>query len=116
MSESGKAITVEVQLFARLREVCGDRPSVSVDVPRGATAGDCFAGLCRRFEALAPFRDTLAVAVNEEYASWEHQLEAGDVVALIPPVSGGGPVEAEGRAGAGRWGPLCRDGGGEELS
>ena len=29
------------------------------------------------------------VAVNEEFASEEHLVKAGDVVAFLPPVSGG---------------------------
>ena len=33
--------------------------------------------------------DDFAVAVNEEYATNEHLLKSNDVVAIIPPVSGG---------------------------
>ena len=33
--------------------------------------------------------NTLAIAVNEEYAEDTAELNASDVVALIPPVSGG---------------------------
>jgi molybdopterin synthase sulfur carrier subunit len=29
------------------------------------------------------------VAINEEYVREEHQLKPGDIVAFIPPVSGG---------------------------
>jgi molybdopterin converting factor small subunit len=29
------------------------------------------------------------VAINEEYANEEDTIQSGDVVALIPPVSGG---------------------------
>jgi molybdopterin converting factor subunit 1 len=32
---------------------------------------------------------TYMVAVNEEYANDDQQLEKGDVLAIIPPVSGG---------------------------
>lgn len=85
----GDTITIEVQLFARLRELCGDRSSVDAEVPTGATAAQCFEELCGRFEALASYRDALAVAVNDEYATWERELQPGDVVAFIPPVSGG---------------------------
>jgi len=33
--------------------------------------------------------DDFAIAVNEEYATNESTLKDGDVVAIIPPVSGG---------------------------
>lgn len=52
---------------------------------------------------------SLAVAVNELYASSERVLEDGDEVAILPPVSGGAddlvalvrePIEAEALMGA----------------
>ncbi|EEL48904.1 Molybdopterin converting factor (Subunit 1) [Bacillus cereus Rock3-44] len=33
--------------------------------------------------------DQLMVAINEEYANADDKIQSGDVVALIPPVSGG---------------------------
>ncbi|KOS26507.1 molybdenum cofactor biosynthesis protein MoaD [Bacillus anthracis] len=33
--------------------------------------------------------ETMIVAINEEYAKKEETIQAGDIVALIPPVSGG---------------------------
>ena len=36
-----------------------------------------------------PDIDTFTVAVNEEYVEKEFVLKANDVVAIIPPVSGG---------------------------
>jgi len=86
MSES---IRVEVRLFARLRELCGDQRSVMLELPRGSDAGACFEGLCAEFPPLAGQRSSLAVAINEEYGSWSSDLEDGDVVSFITPVSGG---------------------------
>jgi molybdopterin converting factor small subunit len=34
-------------------------------------------------------RDTLAFAVNGEYARWDARVAPGDEVAVLPPVSGG---------------------------
>ncbi|MBM7585192.1 molybdopterin synthase sulfur carrier subunit [Bacillus pakistanensis] len=36
-----------------------------------------------------PALNTIMVAVNEEFEERSYQLKAGDIVALIPPVSGG---------------------------
>ncbi|MDM5234794.1 molybdopterin converting factor subunit 1 [Bacillus cereus] len=33
--------------------------------------------------------DTIMVAINEEFVTNEEMIKAGDIVALIPPVSGG---------------------------
>ncbi|OUS14643.1 molybdopterin converting factor subunit 1 [Rhodospirillales bacterium 47_12_T64] len=34
-------------------------------------------------------RDLLRVAVNQEYAELDHTINAGDEIALFPPVTGG---------------------------
>jgi molybdopterin converting factor subunit 1 len=94
---------VRVRLFARLRELCDNQSSVELEVAEPATAAAAFAELCRRFPTVQPYRDTLAVAINDEYADWERSLADGDVVALIPPVSGGGRPAG---VGAGQRGNL----------
>jgi molybdopterin synthase sulfur carrier subunit len=80
---------IELHLFARMRELCGNRAKISLEVAEGATAEDCFELLCEEFSSVRPYRATLAVAVNEEYAAWDCELHRGDAVAFIPPVSGG---------------------------
>ncbi len=88
-----EVLRVRVRLFARPREICGT-DTLDLELPAAATASDCFAALASRHPELKSLREALMVAVNEEYAQWSTQLADGDVVALIPPVSGGG-----GRAG-----------------
>lgn len=99
-------MNVRVQLFARLRELCDDRSQIDLQLDEPATAADAFDALCRDFPTLRPYRDTLAVAVNEEYAGWQRPLQEGDQVSLIPPVSGGcedSRDEVAGRAAVGEW-------------
>ncbi|MGD8330034.1 MAG: MoaD/ThiS family protein [Acidobacteriota bacterium] len=91
--------TVQVRLFARLREVCDNRALVELSLPEPATTADCFAVLSRSYPGAATLRDGLAVAVNDEYAAWDRTLEDGDEVAFIPPVSGGMQTSVGGRAG-----------------
>ena len=81
-------MTVEVLLFARLREVCGQR-QMRVELVDGATVSDCFDALGERFPELLPLRDGVVVAINEDYATWTDTPAEGDTVAFIPPVSGG---------------------------
>ena len=45
--------------------------------------------LAERHPDLAPMRDTLAFAINGEYARGDAGVSPGDEVAVLPPVSGG---------------------------
>ena len=82
-------IAVELHLFARLREACEGRSRLSLTLPEGATPEACFESLCERYAGVRSQRRGLAVAVNDEYVSWNRPLVAGDAVSFIPPVSGG---------------------------
>ena len=74
---------VTVRLFAVLRERAGS-PELTLDLPDGARVRDALDSLSSLAEGVP-----LVMAVNREYASDEHVLDAGDELALIPPVSGG---------------------------
>ncbi len=74
---------VTVRLFAMLRERAG-RPAVTLELPEGARVGDALAELDGLADGLP-----LVMAVNREYADEARVLDAGDELALIPPVSGG---------------------------
>jgi molybdopterin synthase catalytic subunit len=74
-------VTVTVKLFAGLRELAGYSERQLDDVSRVA---DVWAAL-----DLGDEPPGLLYAVNKEYAPPDRALADGDVVALIPPVSGG---------------------------
>ena len=78
----------EILLFAQLTEVVGaDRLTMEID--EGSTVGDLLEKLCARHEGIAAIRDQVAVAVDERYCAPDTPLLPGQVLALIPPVSGG---------------------------
>jgi molybdopterin converting factor subunit 1 len=79
---------VRVLLFAGLRDAAGAR-ELWVEVAEPATVAALRAALAEICPPLRPLLVNAAVAVNEEYADAESPVRAGDVVALIPPVSGG---------------------------
>jgi molybdopterin synthase catalytic subunit len=83
-------VEVTVRLFAMLRERAG-APELTLELPDGALVRDALAS-----EPLAALADgiPLVMAVNREYADGEHVLDAGDELALIPPVSGGSTAAA----------------------
>jgi MoaE-MoaD fusion protein len=76
-------VHVKVRLFAGLRERAGSGER-TLELPEDATLGDVWPAL-----ALGQEPAGLLYALNREYAPAERRLEAGDEVALIPPVSGG---------------------------
>ncbi len=85
---------VEVRLFAVFRERAG-RDRLALELPEGATVADALAAAAREpgLGELLP-RMPARVAVNHEYASEDAVIEAGDELALIPPVSGGATAPA----------------------
>ncbi len=74
---------VSVRLFAGLRERAG-RDVVQLDLADGALVRDALAQLEDVVDGVP-----VVMAINHEYADPDAPLEAGDEVALIPPVSGG---------------------------
>ena len=89
-------MNVTVRLYASLAETAGVREVALADLPPSLTAGDLGAAVFERFPALAPLRESVIFAVNAEYVRPDHPVQAGDEVALIPPVSGGSSApEAE---------------------
>jgi MoaE-MoaD fusion protein len=74
-------VSIKVRLFAGLRERAGWSERELEGVSRLA---DVWPAL-----DIGPEPDGLLYAVNREYAAPERELEDGDEVALIPPVSGG---------------------------
>jgi molybdopterin synthase catalytic subunit len=81
-------VRVTALLFARLREQAGgDR--FPLELPAGSTAADAYAELRRLHPGLEAGRESVRVALNQEFAGWDDSLAEGDEVAFIPPVSGG---------------------------
>lgn len=83
---------VEVRLFATLKDRAGQE-RVSVTVGEPATVATMRDALAETYPSLASSLPMALVAVNQDFASPETPLEAGDEVALFPPVSGGGNGE-----------------------
>jgi molybdopterin synthase catalytic subunit len=76
-------VRIAVRLFAALREQAGAR-MLPLELPDGALVADVWPAL-----ALGDEPAGLLLAVNHAYADRDTELQDGDEVALIPPVSGG---------------------------
>lgn len=89
-----------VRCFASLRELAKDRSEL--DLADGATLADAWQAMAERYPGLEPHRPYVRAARNGRYAGWEDPLEDDDLVAFLPPVSGGartgltdGPIDVD---------------------
>jgi len=79
---------IRVLLFGAAADRAGTR-EIELQVEEGVTLEEIWPLLAERHPDLAPMRDTLAFAVNGEYARGDTSVSPGDEVAVLPPVSGG---------------------------
>ena len=78
-----------IYYFAALRDVLAlSEEQVELPAP-GACVRDLAQHLSRLHPELVPHLGTVRFAVNETFADAATPLASGDVVALIPPVTGG---------------------------
>jgi len=81
--------TVEILYFAGVRDIVG-LPSERLTLPAAVvTVGDLVGHLEQVRPELSGRLGSVRFAVNETFAAAQDALAEGDVVALIPPVSGG---------------------------
>lgn len=78
---------VSIRCFASLREIAGSE--TTLDLVTSATVADAWEAMVLCHPALDPHRPYVRVARNGVYATWNDPLVDDDVLALLPPVSGG---------------------------
>lgn len=78
---------MKILTFGITKDIIGSR---SIDVPSNMalTVGELRQYINSQYPKIETL-NSLAIAVNEEYATDDKRLNESDVVALIPPVSGG---------------------------
>jgi len=81
-------MSIEVFLFARLREIVGE-PSIVIHGQEYQTVADVWGKLCVEFPQVKEFGTSLIFAVNQEFANPATSIGPGDEVAFFPPVTGG---------------------------
>lgn len=81
-------MNVEVQLFARAKDLAGSQ-AVELSLGEGATVGDLRSRLAAVLPALSPILPHCMFALDMEYAADATPIHSGATVACIPPVSGG---------------------------
>lgn len=104
---------VHVLFFGILKDIVG-KPADSIDLPDGASVQDVIAYYESKIPRLKESLPSLALAVNQQYASPDTKLKSNDEIALLPPVSGGAPDGAgetppRQPAGRGRYALIVRN-------
>ena len=79
---------VTIRLFGRLHDLAG-ASVLEREIEAPATAAGVWQMLAADTPAIAPYSQSVSIAVNADFARMTTRLEAGDEVAFLPPVSGG---------------------------
>jgi molybdopterin synthase catalytic subunit len=92
---------VQIRCFASLRELAQGQSELALDDL--STVDDAWAAMAERHPGLSPHRPYVRAARNGVYAAWTDRLADDDVIAFLPPVSGGattalidGPIDVDG--------------------
>jgi molybdopterin synthase catalytic subunit len=87
---------VRVLFFGMLKELAG-RSADTIEMPNDASVRDVLRHYESQIPRLRAALASLALAVNQQYASPDTILSPDDEVALLPPVSGGSVESAAGQ-------------------
>ena len=79
---------VTISFYSWFKDLTGCSQTAE-DVPPGATLGDLYEMLKRRFPKLAGMQKPTLMAVGVEYQDAAYALREGDEVSFFPPVQGG---------------------------
>jgi molybdopterin converting factor subunit 1 len=78
---------VNLLLFGITKDLVG-KQKLDLDIPENTTVSEFKIILQDRYPELIEL-NSIAIAINSEYAIDSHLIHANDEIALIPPVSGG---------------------------
>ncbi|MEO0805108.1 MAG: MoaD/ThiS family protein [Cyanobacteria bacterium J06643_4] len=80
--------TITLKLFAVYQETIGV-PEKKIMVLPYTTAGSVLEGLIEEYPTLAKWKSLTRFGVNLQFADTDTELQDGDELVFIPPVSGG---------------------------
>ena len=79
---------IRVQFYAQLRDLIGMRELV-IDLSEGATVRDLLDQIYVRQPALRSHDKSILIGSGVDFVDRNHELEAGEEIAIMPPVQGG---------------------------
>lgn len=81
-------MNITIRLFALMREKAGT-DTITLQVPEGASIVRALEVLQQHHPVLQPYLARARLAVGQNFVEPTTVLQAGDELAIIPPVSGG---------------------------
>ncbi|UCE93623.1 MAG: molybdopterin converting factor subunit 1 [Flavobacteriaceae bacterium] len=78
---------IKILFFGMSKDLAGTN-SMNIQIEKEITAKDVRELLLRNYPSFSSM-DTFSIAVNESYADDGFKINDNDVIAVIPPVSGG---------------------------
>ena len=79
---------INILLFANLKEIA-KQSSLQLDVSETAIVSDVIDIVKKEIPDIAPYFESIMIAVNMTYVENSYKLNNNDEMALIPPASGG---------------------------
>ena len=81
---------ITVLYFASYKENSGiDKENLVLDSEKNFMLSDILKVILTKHPKIPTPQEKIVAAVNEEYQPHNHKVYDGDIIALIPPVSGG---------------------------
>lgn len=80
---------IQIQCFGVLQDVCGGATHALQAAGANPSVADALAAFARQCPAFAPHLPYTACALGDEFVDRDTRLKTGDVLVLLPPVSGG---------------------------
>ena len=81
-------MSVTLSFYSYFKDLAGCA-SVIEDLPEGSTLGSLMERVAARYPEIGARRRSTLVAVGTDYREPGYVLQAGDEVAMFPPVQGG---------------------------
>ncbi len=79
---------ITIKTFATVKDLLGfDEKEITI--PEGSRVEDIIQKIREENPSFNEIKDSLLIAVNEEYCSSKTILNKNDILAIFPPVSGG---------------------------
>ncbi|HHL31951.1 MAG TPA: hypothetical protein ENJ41_05135 [Oceanospirillales bacterium] len=79
-------INIEILFFGKLKEIWGTKQiHMQTDCQ---TIESLYQELLKKLPE-QPHKDSIKVAINDEFASWNSAIHENDSIAFLPPASGG---------------------------
>lgn len=81
-------LPIRIKLFAVYQEVIG-QSELQLQISPGTSVGQVLDRLLQQYPALERWRSQTRFGINQDFVEADRQVQAGDEVVFVPPVSGG---------------------------